>query len=66
MAYIMHVNFKMNVEADITSYHYDNIPKQKTVIFHGCKNDYFQMKNCDIFLPFAQNIDRVYTIEPPH
>ena len=26
--------------------------------FHGCKKDNFQMKNCDIFLIFAQNIDR--------
>ena len=24
-----------------------------TAIFHGCKNDYFQMKNCDISLIFA-------------
>ena len=26
-------------------------------IFHGCKNDNIQMKNCDIILIFAQNID---------
>ena len=38
---------------------------QYTAIFHGCKNDNFQMKNCDIFLIFAHNIDRGYTIEPP-
>ena len=25
-------------------------------IFHGCKNDNFQMKNCDTFLIFAQNL----------
>ena len=36
---------------------------QYTVIFHGCKNDYFQMKNCDIFLIFANNIDHRYTLE---
>ena len=24
------------------------------------------MKMCDIFLIFAQNIDRGYTLEPPH
>ena len=36
-----------------------------TAIFHGYKNDNFQMKNCDIFLIFAQNIDRGYTLEPP-
>ena len=34
-------------------------------ILHGCKNDNFQMKNCDIFLIFVQNIDRGYTLEPP-
>ena len=34
---------------------------QYTAIFHGFKNDNFQMKNCDIFLIFAQNIDRGYT-----
>ena len=26
------------------------------VIFHGCKNNNFQMKHCDIFLIFAQNV----------
>ena len=45
--------------------HYDDTPVQYTAIFHGCKNDKFQMKNCDIFLIFAQNIDRGYTLEPP-
>ena len=29
--------------------------------FYGCKNVNFQMKNCYIFLIFAQNIDRGYT-----
>ena len=38
---------------------------QYTPIVRGCKNDNFQMKNCDIFLIFAQNIDRGYTLEPP-
>ena len=33
--------------------------------FHGFKNDNFQMKNCDIFLIFAQNIDCGYTLELP-
>ena len=33
-----------------------------TAIFHGCKNDNFQMKIFDIFLNFAQNIDRGYTL----
>ena len=36
-------------------------PMQYTAIFHGCKNDNFQMKNSDIFLIFAQNIDCGYT-----
>ena len=30
--------------------HYENTPREYTVIFHGCKNDYFQMKKCGIFL----------------
>ena len=44
---------------------HDNMPMQYTVIFHGCKNNNFQMKNSDIFLIFAVNIDRGYTLEPP-
>ena len=46
--------------------HYESMPMQYTSIFHGCKNDNFQMKNCDIFLIFAKNIDCGYTLEPPH
>ena len=42
--------------------HYENTPMQYTVIFHGCKSNNFQMKNCDIF---AKNIDCGYTLEPP-
>ena len=38
---------------------------QYTAIFHGRKIDDFQMKNCDGFLIFAQNIDCLYTLEPP-
>ena len=34
---------------------------QYAAIFHGCKNDNFQMKKVDDFLIFAQNIDRGYT-----
>ena len=48
-----------------TAVHYANMPVQYTAIFHGCKNDNFQMKNCDSFLIFAQNIDRGDTLEPP-
>ena len=36
------------------------MPMQYTVIFHGCKNGNFQIKTCDIFHIFAQNIDCVY------
>ena len=39
---------------------------QYTAIFHGCKNDNFQMKIFDVFLICAQNIDCGYTLEPPH
>ena len=39
---------------------------QHTAIFHGCKNNNFQMKNCDTFLIFAKNIDCGYTLESPH
>ena len=41
--------------------HYANMSVQYTAIFHGYKNDYFQMKNCNIFLIFAQNIEAVLT-----
>ena len=46
--------------------HYTNTPMIFTAIFLSCKNDNFQMKNCDIFLIFAQNIDLGYKLEPPH
>ena len=45
--------------------HYANMPMLYITIFRGCKNDNFQMKNCDILLIFAQNIDCGYTLEPP-
>ena len=35
------------------SNHYTNMSVQYTAIFHGCKNDNFQMKIFDIFLIFA-------------
>ena len=44
--------------------HYDNTPMQYAAISKVCKNGIFQMKNCDIFLIFAQNIDCGYTLEP--
>ena len=33
--------------------------------FTAVKMIIFQMKNCDCFLIFAQNIDCGYTLEPP-
>ena len=38
---------------NIAYIHYENTPIQYTVTFHGCKNDNFQMKNCDIFSYFC-------------
>ena len=46
--------------------HYENTPMQHTVIFHGCKNDNFQLICFYYFHIFAQNIDCGYTLEPPH
>ena len=48
--------------------HYANMSVQYTAIFHGRKNGTcnYQMKKGDIFLIFAQNMDRGYTLEPPH
>ena len=45
--------------------HFANIPMQYTGIFHGCKNDNFQLILFDFFHSFAQNIDCGYTLEPP-
>ena len=38
--------------------HYAYMSVHYTTIFHGCKNGNFQMKKCENFLIFAQNIDR--------
>ena len=46
-------------------WHNENTPMQYAAIFHGSKNGNLQMKICDIFLIFAQNIDCGYTLEPP-
>ena len=48
------------VTHDGDNLHYENMSVQYTAIFHGCKNGNFQMKKCDIFLIFAQYIDRGY------
>ena len=44
---------------------YTNMPMQYTAIFHACKNEIFLLKNYEIFLIFAQNIDGGYTLELP-
>ena len=38
---------------------------QYTEIFLALKTEKIQLKNFDIFLIFAQNIDCGYTLEPP-
>ena len=47
---ILSEDLKITLTANITITHYENIPMQYTAIFHGCKNDNFQMKNCIFFL----------------
>ena len=34
-------------------FHYANMPMEYAATFKDCKNDIFQMKNCDVFLIFA-------------
>ena len=48
------------------SKHYDNASMQYSAIFHGSKNDDFQMKNCDISLIFGQTINCGYKLESPY
>ena len=55
----------LKFEKSLPLSHNENKPMQYLAIFHGCKNDNFQMQNCDIFLIFAQNIDCGYTLELP-
>ena len=47
-----------------TKMHYENLPMQYTESFEVVKNENLQQKKFDIFLIFAQNIDRGYTLEP--
>ena len=49
----------------ILFFHSENSPMQYTKIFSALKIENFQLKNFDIFLSFAQNIDCGYTLEPP-
>ena len=41
------------------------MPMQYKEIFKVVKNENFPLKNFDIILIFAQNIDCGYTLEPP-
>ena len=41
--------------------HYENLPMQYTKNFFSSKIENFHLKNFDIFLIFAQNIDCGYT-----
>ena len=43
--------------------YYANTPMQYTAIFYGCKNVNFQIKNYNIFLTIAQNIDCGHTLD---
>ena len=48
-----------------TELHYENTPIQIHCKFYRRKNENIKMKNCDIFLTSAQNIDCGYSLEPP-
>ena len=65
LASASHLSGLSAMSAILCTRHYANMSVQYTAIFHGCKNGNFLMKTCDIFLIFAQNIDRGYTLEPP-
>ena len=55
----------MNMNNIEVEWNYENLPMQYTEIFSPLKIENFQLKNFDIFLIFAQNIDCGYTLEPP-
>ena len=38
--------------------HYENMPLKHYAIFHVCKKDNFQMKKCNVFSYFSQNMRR--------
>ena len=59
------LNSLSGVQTPHTVTHYDNMPMQYTAIFHGCKNDNFQLKFFVYVRSFAQNIDCGYTLEQP-
>ena len=45
--------------------HYVDMPMLFTAILMVVKNDSFQIKKCDVFHIFAQNIHCGYTLEQP-
>ena len=45
--------------------HYENMPIQIYWKLYNQKKENFQIKNSDIFHISAQNIDCVYSLEPP-
>ena len=51
------MSWELNEVPKCNGMHYANMSVQYTAIFHGCKNDHFQMKVFDSFLIFAQNMD---------
>ena len=57
---------RANAVGEERANYYENTPMQHTAIFHGCKNDNFQMKCFDYFHIVAQNIYCGYTLEPSH
>ena len=58
--------FRLGIVVRKPAFHYENMSMQHTAIFHGCKNDKFQLICFYYFHIFAQNKDCGYTLEPPH
>ena len=55
----------MQRETDVLYIHYENMPIQIYWKFSHQNNENFQIKISDIFHISAQNIDCVYSFEPP-
>ena len=50
----MYVKYNTDIHVNLTrGLHYENTPINYTVIFHGFKNDYSQIKKFDIFSYFC-------------
>ena len=60
-------NFKLS-SINSWTFHtdYENMPVHYKELFKVVKREKIQLKNFDIFLIFAQNIDCGYTLEPCH